>query len=344
MRTAIVTGAQGFLGRYLVARLLASDPAVFVVGLGRSPRSDRCFTHTIRCGAKAVAAPIPEELIGESHETRYRYVPLDLCDQKALERLIEQSAPTFLFHLASGLKGDSDSDLRRSTVDASRSLFEAVGNTLGLVERLIVASSAAVYGRASMLPIAETSPCCPLDSYGKSKLAVEQAAEPLRREGNVPVVIARLFNLVGPGQDERHVCGRLASRIAAIIRGDLPPDLEVGDLDSTRDFIDVRDAARALELLGHPLTTAEVYNVSAGKETRIRYILETLIRVAELQDLSVRGGNKGVSAISRHVADISRLEHLGFVNLYGLRKSLSELLEYYLNLYARHDRVAYVEG
>ena len=343
MRTVVVTGAQGFLGRYLVARLLASDPAVCVVGLGRSPRSDGCFTHTVRCGVETVAAPIPAELIRESHKTRYRYVSLDLCDQRALERLIEQSAPISVFHLASGLKGDSDSSLRQSTVDASRALFDAIGQAPRCVERLVVASSAAVYGCVATLPILEASPCCPLDSYGRAKLAVEQAAERLKREGNTDVVIARLFNLVGPGQDERHVCGRLASRIAGISRGDLPADLEVGDLDSTRDFIDVRDAARALELLGNSLTAAEVYNVSAGRETRIRYILETLVRLADLQDLNVRSGNQGVSAISRHVGDTSRLGHLGFVNLYGLRKSLSDLLEYYLKLYARHDRMAYVE-
>lgn len=344
MRTVIVTGAQGFLGRYLVARLLVSDPELSIVGLGRSPRSDESFTHTVRRGTEIVTAPLPEELICYSHSRRYRYVALDLRDQKLLESLIDECAPAVVFHLASGLRGDPDSRLRLSTVDASRALFDAVRRAPRCVERLVVASSASVYGRATTLPISETSPCLPVDAYGRSKLAVERAARRLHEEAGVEVFVARLFNLVGPGQDERHVCGRLASRIAAIVRGALPPDLEVGDLDSTRDFIDVRDAARALELLGRSASPPQAYNVSSGKETKIRYILETLIRVAGLPDLNVRRGNKGASAISRHVADSSRLERLGFANRYVLRQSLTELLDYYLALHARYARIAYVEG
>src|ERR671927_385428 len=71
----------------------------------------------------------------------------------------------------------------------------------------------------------------------------------LTRRYHIPTIWARLFNLTGPGQDERHVCGRFASQAAAIGEKELPPIIEVGPLDTTRDFIDVRDVASAVKLL-----------------------------------------------------------------------------------------------
>jgi GDP-4-dehydro-6-deoxy-D-mannose reductase len=340
----MITGAQGFLGRYLVAQMLVSGSAEFIVGLGRSPRNDEFFTHTIRRGAEIVPAPIPRALIGNTHRERYQYVPLDLRNRKALESLVDQFAPTVVFHLASGLRGDAEGDLRESTLHASEALYEVVGKAQCRIERLVLASSAAVYGGATVLPISEASLCQPVDPYGMSKLAAEQAARRLAEERGIAVVVARLFNLIGPGQDERHVCGRLASRIAAVAKGSLPPTLEVGDLESTRDFIDVRDAARALVILGSSGSPAEVYNVSVGKETKVGLVLETLIRLAKVQDLSVSRGYKGTSPISRHLADTSRLRHLGFAEQYDLSQSLTDLLDYYLELHAEYDRMAHVEG
>lgn len=139
-------------------------------------------------------------------------------------------------------------------------------------------------------------------------------------------------DLVGAGQDERHVCGRFASQIAAIVQEVLPPIIEVGPLDMTRDFIDVRDVASALQLLAVHGTPGEVYNVASGIEFPIRCVLSTMLRYAGLEDTVRIQQLSGRSAdIPRHFADIQRLVALGFQPQYDLKQSLQHLLRYYID-------------
>src|SRR6266545_1045535 len=81
----------------------------------------------------------------------------------------------------------------------------------------------------------------PVDLYSLTKLASEDATRILAEQHGLRVVWARMFNLVGPGQEERHFFGRVASQLCAIRAGLRSPELELGELDHTRDFLDVRD-------------------------------------------------------------------------------------------------------
>jgi nucleoside-diphosphate-sugar epimerase len=110
--------------------------------------------------------------------------------------------------------------------------------------------------------------------------------------------------------------------------------LEAGALETTRDFIDIRDVAAALMLIAQRGERGGTYNLASGRETPIQLILSELIRISGLK---VEIARKDLPAgVSRHFADVSRLEGLGFVPAYSIRESLHDLFRYHQEL--RIDR------
>ncbi len=335
----LITGAQGFVGRYLVARLLAADPSAHVYGVGRSPRRGDVFTHSIRWGATRLAAPLPEELIRACGETRYRYTSADLHDGAGVRRALRECRPHVVVHLAAALRDHPAESLFRTNVVGTMRLMEAMTASGARRPTLIVGSTGGVYGEASAeeLPLQEDAPLRPVDLYSISKLSAEQMAESLGRLHHIPVICARLFNLVGPGQDERHVCGKLASRLAAIARDEAPPHLEVGPLDRTRDFLDVRDAAQGLEILAERGAADTAYNLGSGDETSIDSVLRATLEVAGLTgQVAIERTAGRPRDVQRHVADINRMKALGFQPHYGLGQSIADLYRYYVDTVAEH--------
>jgi 3-dehydroquinate synthase len=336
-RRVVITGAQGFLGRYLVAHWLRSDPEVEIVGLGRSKRREDAFTHVVHWGDKRVPAPLPPEVLVDERSVRYRYVALDLRGGSALTGLLQEVRPHVVVHLAGELR-DAAPDLLFSTnVGATIALLEAIAGAGIAPPRVVLGSSGAVYGHPAdgALPLRETEPCVPRDLYATSKRAAEDAARILADRYGIPLLSARIFNAVGPGQDERHVCGWLAGQAAAIAAGVIPPRIELGSRAPTRDFIDALDVARALVLLADRGDAGEVYNVGSGVETSVGAVLLETLRLSGL-DESVCVERPGRDAsVPRHVADPSRLRALGFTPKCSLRDSLADLLAYYRGPVAR---------
>lgn len=335
MKTRVfITGAQGFCGRYLIADWLAHDPELEVVGVGRSRREDAVFTHEVHWGHRAVAAPLPDALARAARDPRYRYVPLDLHDRPTLTRLLQEFHPTHVVHLAAALRDEPVARLFDANVDALVDLLEALVGANVDVRRVVLASSGSVYGNPAErhLPIPEDAPCDPVDLHAVSKLAGEQVSRIVAKQRGLPVVWARIFNPAGPGQDERHLCGRLAQQATAIAAGVIPPTLEVGALTATRDFVDVRDVARGLRMLA--LTPSGVdggaYNVGSGREDRTEQVLTDVLRFAGIER-SVRLVQLPPRPmdIPRHFADVTRLRALGYDARYTLSDSLRDVVDYY---------------
>jgi 3-dehydroquinate synthase len=331
-RRILVTGAQGFLGRYLVAHLLGAEPGSEVLGLGRSPRLEDSFTHSLQWGASRLEAPLPEELRGALRSPRYHYMSLDLLRQPELTGLLMDFRPHRIFHLASGLRDAAPDHLFRTNVEGTISLIEAIREAGIEPPRLVLGSTGFLYGQVEpdVLPIRESTPCTPIDLYGVSKLAAENAARILARRYDLPAIWARIFNLVGPGQEERHFCGRLTSQAAAIAAGLLPPLVEVEPLTATRDFLDVRDAASALDLLAAHGTPGHIYNVASGVESPVAQVFDSILRHAGLEgrvEIDLKAARP--ADIPRYVADITRLRSLGFAAACPLERSLADLLHYY---------------
>ena len=325
----LITGAQGFVGRYLVHAVLTSYPAATVVGIGRSP-SMEFFTHSCALAGRSFRAPVPTYL--RTTDDRYQYRVLDLLDPAATNALVREFEPDVVFHLASGLRGDPVDRLMRSGMEAVVGLMEGLASFGKYRPRVVLCSSGGVYGAVPehLLPITEDSPTRPADLYGVSKLAAEHACRVLAGQHAIPVIYARVFNLVGPGQDERHVCGRFVADAVAISSGLKPLEMETGALQSTRDFIDVRDCARALLVLAASGLPGETYNVASGIETDISSLLNTVLEQNGLTNRVNVVPRQCDGGIRRHYASIARITRLGFRTERSLHESLKDIRDYYL--------------
>lgn len=186
-----------------------------------------------------------------------------------------------MIHLA------AQSNVPEAFQDPANTLQVNLLGTLNLLQALkaqgfkgtfLYVSSGDVYGQVpeDQLPITESQSTLPRNPYGVSKLAAEALcrqwsfAEPWR------IMIARPFNHIGAGQSDTFVIPAMARQLVAIKRGLQPPALEIGDIDVTRDFLDVEDVIRAyFSLLEHG-ENGETYNVCSGVERSVRTLLESL--------------------------------------------------------------------
>ncbi|ADV82063.1 NAD-dependent epimerase/dehydratase family protein [Terriglobus saanensis] len=323
----LITGAQGFVGRYLTAAILERDAQAQVLGLGRSPRLDGCFSHALSGGA---LAKLPQEM-DRSLDPRFCYRQISILDQDKIFAALEEFRPDVIFHLASGLRNDPPADLISNNIEGTAALMSAVEAIPGAKPKVVLGSTGGVYGRIDpgSFPLSESCLCDPADMYAITKLAAEQMARLSGRSSGMPVVVGRIFNIVGAGQSERHVCGNFAARLLAL-KASGGTRLEVGDVAATRDFVDARDVASALIVLAELGVADHVYNIASGVETSVGEVLQKLIRVVGFQgEWSSSAGSTGTDRVPRHWAKMTKLEELGFVPRHSLDASLTDLVRYY---------------
>jgi nucleoside-diphosphate-sugar epimerase len=155
-------------------------------------------------------------------------------------------------------------------------LFECL-RTAGIMPTVVVACSSAEYGPVAStdLPVRESHPLRPLHPYGVSKVAQDLLAAQYFLNYSIPCIRIRIFNTTGPSK-LGDVCSDLAKRACEIELGIRPPVLPVGNLNTRRAIIDVRDMARALWLSAEYCESGEVYNVGATQIYSVQEVLETI--------------------------------------------------------------------
>ncbi|KMO43564.1 hypothetical protein VQ03_07680 [Methylobacterium tarhaniae] len=328
----MITGAQGFLGRYLAAEWLAAEPGAVILGLGRSPALPGTFTHEVHWGEAALPAPLPPGLVRILATPRYAYRAIDIGDGSGLARTIREFRPDLVVHLAAALRDDPPDRLVSTNIGGVVSLLGALRASGVMPRKVVLGSSGSVYGweAGREPPFGEDARCAPADPYAATKRAAEELGRILAEAACLPVVWGRIFNPVGAGQDERHLCGWLGRQIAEAGAGLRAPRVEVGSLDTTRDYIDVRDVSGALRVLAAHGEPGRAYNVASGRETSGEEIFAMLVALGDLAapvEIARRPGRRG--DIARSFADASRLAALGYRPRHTLRDSLAEVLAYY---------------
>lgn len=201
----------------------------------------------------------------------------DLMDRNSLDRVFEAAKPDAVVHLA-GLSSVGDSWNRpgeyfQVNVLGTENLLEAAGDC-----RIVFASSAEVYGPvpAEEQPIHEERLPDPRSPYALTKAAAERLA--LARGA----VVARSFNLVGPGQAPGFVLPSFAGQLSAISRGEQTA-LKVGNLTARRDFVHVEDGAEAFRVLVESGRPGRIYNIAGGQALSVAEVLDRLCAVAGLK-------------------------------------------------------------
>lgn len=258
----LVTGMAGFAGRYLARELLQSTTWT-LTGIARNPPA---------------AEPNP----------RVSWRALNLLDAPRLTDVIREVQPEIVIHLAA--QSHVPTAWERPWETYEHNIHSLLNLFLGVIAarltpRMLVISSNEVYGapQPGDLPLRETQVMRPNNPYAVSKAAQDLMAMQFYYSHQLPVTVARPFNHVGPGQDEKFVVPRFARMVAEIEAGRSPPVMQLGNMSAQRDFTDVRDVVRAyLALLQHP-TTGGVYNVCSGAPYSIQNVLDTLLAHAGLK-------------------------------------------------------------
>lgn len=304
MKKVLVTGAGGFAGGWMV-RLLV-DRGYDVVGGVR------------RTGV--LELPCPE-------------IMLDLEDPASVFAAISEVRPEAIVHLA----GMASPHLSNSRPEAAyqvnflgtHRVLEAC-RVLGLSPKVVLAGSATVYGRVDPvnLPLREDCPVRPTDAYSLAKASAELLCGVFA--DSVPVVVARPFNHTGPGQGTDFVLPATASQIARIESAQQEAVLNLGDLSTQRDFLDVRDVVDAYLLLLEKGVPGQVYNVCSGACKPVHEWVSGLVGLSKRTiDVQVNPSRVFVQHNPRLVGDNSRLCALGWRRKVDETTMLSDLLDHW---------------
>jgi GDP-4-dehydro-6-deoxy-D-mannose reductase len=263
---------------------------------------------------------------------------LDLVDAGAVAALVAAVRPDWLLHLA------AVSHVPQSFREPRRTLEVNVIGTLNVLMalrdaafrgRMIYVSSGDVYGRVDDddLPVTEAHLPRPRSPYAVSKLAAEALCAQWAITEGLDVLIARPFNHIGPGQGDQFVVSGFARQVNAIAHGGAEPVVEVGDIDVTRDFLDVRDVIAAYFRLFARGRAGETYNVCSGVERSVRQVLERLLELAGVHATTRAASGRMRPAEQRRMRGSSaRLQRdTGWSPTVDLDDSLRAILAYWEN-------------
>jgi GDP-4-dehydro-6-deoxy-D-mannose reductase len=255
VKTALVTGANGFVGNVLIDHL-------------------RTMGWKVRGSVFSESALAPDTYA------------CDISDAAQVDELVQWAGPvTHVFHLA------AVTFIPLSQSDPSQTMDINLNGTIRLAEairrhvpgaRFLYVGSAAVYGIPREIPIVETHPLQPNEPYAISKAAADAYGEFLYRNYGMDVVRLRPFNHSGPGQTPQFVLASFARQIARIERQLEPPVLHVGNLDVARDFLHVQDVVEVYETIAEKGVAGEAYNVCSGEAWPIRKALDCMRELAKV--------------------------------------------------------------
>jgi GDP-4-dehydro-6-deoxy-D-mannose reductase len=305
----LVTGATGFVGHHLCALLRAGGHEV--VGL-------------VRPGGRE---PVPEGVAT---------VTADITDAEDVHTAVCDVHPDWVAHLAGASSVGASFGAPVATWDVN------LGGTLAVLEaaralrptpRVLVVTSGEIYGRVPLaaLPVDEDTPLRPLSPYGASKAAADLAALQYHLGYGVPAVRVRAFNHVGPGQDPRFVIPNVARQLAqAELAGHREVTIRVGNVETRRDFTDVRDMVAAYVLLLERGDPGAPYLACSGRSVPVRELVE---RLAELSPLAVTVESDPGLVRSGEQPDLygraDRLRALGWEPATPLDVTLADALDFW---------------
>lgn len=208
----------------------------------------------------------------------------DVLDEWALMRAFRRVRPRFVFNLVGDTYVPTAYELpkRFFRINVEGCLNALMACREFEVERVLYVSSTEVYGDARTLPMDESHPLCPVNTYAVSKLAADQLCKTFHLEHGIPVIVARIFNCYGPRETEPYVIAEIITQL------DKGPRVRLGNLEARRDFTYVADTARGLmALLGSRIPNGEVANVGSGRATSVRELAVTIGRLMGHEQIEI---------------------------------------------------------
>ena len=302
---ALIIGAAGFVGKFLISHLLEE-------------------------GWDVSATRLPSETL----DADVPIYELDILAPPDIDAILEKVGPDCIFHLAAQSSVEASWKQPALTADinikGAVNLLEAV-RKMQKPPRVLLIGSGEEYGYIlpEELPIREDTPLRPGNVYAATKIAQGMLGQIYARAYGLEIVIVRAFNHAGPGQTDTFVLPEFCKQAAMIEAGLSPPVIKVGNLEVKRDFTDVRDIVRAYRLLAEKGESGSVYNVGSGKAVSIGELLEKILALSnteiaiEQNPLRMRLSDTPVIE-----ADISRIyEQTGWKPEIPMESTLADILD-----------------
>ena len=316
----LITGIGGFVGSHLADYILEKFPNVQVLGLVRWWEPKENIEHIL---------------------DKIKLCYGDLVDTPSLEAILKEHKPEVIFHLAAQSYVDFSFLAPITTLETN---VIGTANLLETIKRLKlssgydpivhIASSSEVYGQVkeNEVPIKENNPFRPASPYAVSKVGEDMLAFQYWLSWKIKTIRTRLFTHTGPRRGEVFVESNFAKQIAAIEAGLQEPVVKVGNLNSIRTFLDIKDAIRAYWLLIEKCSPGEVYNVGGVETMTVGEMLNKLLKLSTVKNIKVEVDPARLrpSDVTLQIPCIDKfVEVTGWKPEIPFEKTMSDLLDYW---------------
>lgn len=258
MTKTLITGASGLIGSHLVDFLLKNtDHELYAIELPR------------------IEPYRPEEVA---------YFQCDITDPISVNDIFEKVQPDYVYHLAGQSFFGVGQSNPRHTIDinimGTINILEAIRRQKNNPKKIIVASSASIYGTSNHIPTSEVEPLKPLSLYATSKGGQDLLSYQYFNNYNLPIIRIRPFIIIGDRQGTGNAVNSFARQIALIEKYGDWGTIKVGNLDSSRDMTDVKDCVKAIWKLTVDGINGEAYNICSGNTRKMKDVLNQLINLS----------------------------------------------------------------
>jgi len=342
MERILITGANGFIGSHLIDFLIGKDfyiygldlPGSQFKNLGQYIIENYNFSKDKRLKIFGKDIQIP------THKNNLKIIECDLEDKELLEKLILKIKPKYIFHLgAQSLILPSWEDpinTIEANVIGTINIFEPI-KKFNIKTRVILPGTSTEFGTSANIarPLKETDPLLAIHPYGISKIVAELLGRQYYINFGIECVIVRFFNQTGPRKSSG-AAADFTKKVAQIDLGIAKPIIEVGNLDSYRDFTGIKDTIQAIWLAATKGKPGEVYHVCSGKKIHIRKLLEIALSFSNKKIGVVENTSNKFRKFDEDVivGDNSKIKNeLGFKITQSVEDILKEMYDYWIEVF-----------
>lgn len=269
----------------------------------------------------------------------------DLIDHASLRKIFAEHRPGIIFHLAAQSYVDFSFIAPGATLEANVlgtcNLLEAIKDMKladGYDPVVHICSSSEVYGQVKEdeVPITENNPLRPASPYAVSKVAEDMLGFQYWTSWRIRTIRTRMFTHTGPRRGQVFVTSNFAKQVAAIESGKQEPIIKVGNLNSIRTFLDVRDAVQAYWMLVTKCPPGEVYNIGGVETMTVGDMLKKLLKLSKVKDIKVEVDPKRLrpSDVTRQIPCTDKFRQAtGWSQQIRFDETLEALLNYWRDYY-----------
>ncbi len=347
MKKILITGANGFIGSHLIDYCVPKDYEIYA--LERPNQLYKNLSHYTN-GKLSFSEEEKQEFFGESikiptDNKRLTILECDIKNSPLIEKIICIITPKFIFHFAAQPyilpSWDDPVDTIETNVVGTINIFESIKKH-NLKTRVILACTSTEYGTSAQInrPLKETDSLLAIHPYGISKIAAELLARQYYINFGIEIVNLRFFNQTGIRR-VNDAPSDFVRKVAQIELGLKDPVIQVGNLNSYRDFTDIEDSLGAIWLAATKGKSGESYNVCSNTKIQIRRLLDISLsfstkKITIKENVQLKLRKTDEDAIT---GDNSKIKNeLGWQPIIPIETTLKEMFNYWINYYNRESK------